>query len=732
VNDVLQIEDQFYVRATSGLTDDRTRVLKYGTTLGVFDRFGDIESLGQRRFGLFHDEARHLSRFRLTINNDRPLLLSSGVHHDNVFLSVDLTNLDTLSQGSIVFPKGAVHVFRQLFLKANCLFHAMRVINYGLTTAELSLRFDFDADFADIFEVRGAIRNRPGTRLQGVHEGDAIRLAYRGLDSVERTTKIHFSPPPPVLTARQAVYQLSLESREEFSATTSVSCERSGRVYPGITYEEARSAESHPSRHGPFGEVWIETSSKPLDGWLARSRADLEMLMVGNPEGNYPYAGVPWFNTVFGRDGIITALQCMWIAPSIASSVLEFLAATQARTESPEQDAQPGKVLHEMRRGEMAATGEVPFARYYGSVDSTPLFVMLAAAYLERTNDVVLIERLWPAIQAAMDWIDEFGDTDGDGFVEYSRQSADGLVQQGWKDSYDSVFHANGELALAPIALCEVQGYVYAAKRGAAQIARALGDGGRAEELDRQAESLKEHFQKAFWSDELGCYGLALDAEKELCRVRTSNAGHAMFCGIASPSHAEIMSRTLFEDHFFSGWGIRTLSALETRYNPMSYHNGSVWPHDNSLIGKGLGRYGFGKEAARLLSSLFEATSHMDLGRTPELFCGFHRRGQDAGGPTLYPVACSPQAWSAAAPFVLIEACIGVGIGAGRRQISFLNSWLPAELDWIRVENVAVSDAVVDIAVSRHKDSVDVEVFQKGRPIEIVNARQGSAGSELS
>jgi glycogen debranching enzyme len=718
LTDIIRLENEYYVRASSGLADDRTRVLKYGDTFAVFNRFGDIEPVGPSQFGLFHAECRHLSRFTVLVNQRPPLLLSSTIREDNAFLSVDLTNVDGSANGRSGLSRGTLHVFRLQFLRQAACHMQIRLLNYAARPTKVNIGLRFEADFADIFEVRGTARKRKGARLPNeISEGGAI-LAYQGLDGVKRRTRLEFSPKPISISETEAQFEVSLEPNEEKSIFGLVACENG----------------NHDQRHAPFAEAFstlgndfgspclqdcrVTTSSEGFNAWLSRSCADLQTLVEGNPEGPYPYAGVPWFSTVFGRDGIITALECLWLAPSFAEGVLKYLAATQATEEIPEQDAEPGKILHEMRRGEMAATKEVPFAKYYGSIDSTPLFVMLAGAYLERTGNRSFVNGIWPNVKRALEWIDTYGDPDKDGFVEYEKKSKRGLVQQGWKDSHDSIFYANGEIAKPPIALCEVQGYVYAAKRAGSRMAEAMGETDFAQKLEEQADDLRARFEEHFWNEELGSYVLALDGEKKPCLVRASNAGHALFCKIANESRAASVVSLLMSAELFSGFGVRTLGSSEARYNPMSYHNGSVWPHDNAILALGFSRYGFQSQAAETLQGMYSASRHVQLHRMPELFCGFHKRS-DGSGPTLYPVACAPQAWAAAAVFMMLQGCLGISVCVEKPHIRVQRAHLPPVLDQVRIENLSVGDLDADLVFRRSGSRVDLEIVRRRGDIEV-------------
>jgi glycogen debranching enzyme len=722
LEDVIQVENQFYVLATSSLADDRTRVLKYGETFAVFNRVGDVESIGLGEQGLYHRGTRHLSKLVLQLGDQTPQLLRSTIQHDNAFLTLDMMNPDVFGDGGLSLPRGSVHLFRSKFLWEDACYDNLRLANFCSYPVETSIRLDFAADYADIFQVRGTKRDRTGVMLPAEVTDDCVVLSYQGLDGRLRRTRLQFSPVPACISKNSVQFTVRLAPKEETSISLTVSCEQQGASRQTGDFSTVMNTALSSLEQVRLQFCQIATSNSRFNAWLSRSEADLLMMISGNPEGAYPYAGVPWFNTVFGRDGILTAMECLWAAPWIARSVLKYLAETQATNVVPEQEAEPGKIMHEMRHGEMANLKEVPFGRYYGSVDATPLFVLLAGAYLDISGDLPFVREIWPHILSALGWIDNYGDADRDGFIEYRAQSERGLIQQGWKDSYDSVFHKDGTLASPSIALCEVQAYVYGARKAASRIATQLGLLELAQTLDRMAERLKEKFESEFWDDELGTYFLALDGEKKACRVRSSNAGHCLWTGIASPEHASRLAKSLLSEDLFCGWGIRTLGSGEVRYNPMSYHNGSVWPHDNAIIASGLARYGCKQEALRILGALFEASTFIELNRLPELFCGFHKRS-DVEGPTLYPVACSPQAWAAGSSYLLLEACMGLVIRPAEKLVEFCSPQLPIAVDQIELDNLRVGESTVDLRLLRNGDhfSVDVRRADKRLTIRIRN-----------
>lgn len=701
---------EYEIEAKTSLVDRPLRTLKYGDLFVVLDSLGQIGTIPDTAEGVFFEDTRFLSRLELRIEQERPLLLSSEQHADKSGLSVDLTNPDILLPDGERLRRDSIFIDRTIVTWSGTLYERMSLKNFGDTGTQFRLDVIFDADFRDLFEIRGVHRSSRGKLTSTAYQPDRVTFSYQGRDGISRATDIVFSPPPQRLTERMASFAVNLEPGGQTTILSTFACRTEAASKPVsffIAYRESRRARLAAT----FGIATVSSRNEHFNDIVCRATSDIYTLVTQTSHGPYPYAGIPWFNTFFGRDGIITALLLLWMDPSIAYGVLNNLAHTQARDFDSVADSQPGKIIHEMRAGEMANLGEVPFRRYYGTVDATPLFLILAGAYFERTGDHETISRVWPNIEAALRWIDNYGDLDGDGFVEYRRERDSGLVNQGWKDSHDAISHKDGASATGAIALCEVQAYVFAAKRAIATLARHRQDERLAVRLESEGEALRVKFEAAFWSDELQSYALALDGDKQPCIVHASNAGHALYTGIASPERACLVTRTLLQPESFSGWGIRTLAQGETRFNPMSYHNGSVWPHDNALIAMGFARYGFKSEAARILQAQFNAALHQDLRRLPELFCGFIRKPNR--GPTSYPVACVPQAWASAALFGQLGACLGLELDHARNEVRFRDPMLPEFLDEVHFRGLRLGESRLDVTLHRYGDDVTASIVSR-------------------
>lgn len=711
---------QFYIPTSASLQERRPRTLKHGDTFGLFDHNGDaVGALGSPE-GLYHLDTRHLSFLQLTLDGARPMLLSSTLSDDNSALTCDLTNPDLSDvEGNLRLERDLIHIRRTRFLWNGTCYERIIVRNFDEYPHRVRFDISFDTDFADLFEVRGTLRPRRGTLHAVKMSEKSATLGYTGLDNVVRTTQVSFHPVPLNMTGDCASYELLLEPMSAQRLSVEIRCASLSEEPTGPrTFLMALRQSRRELQRMCRPEAFVTSSSEMFNELARRSVSDLHMLLTNTPYGLYPYAGIPWFSTAFGRDAIITALQTLWMDPHLARGVLQYLGAKQAKFVDHKADAEPGKILHETRHGEMALLGEVPFGLYYGSVDATPLYVVLAGAYLQRTGDIKTIAALWPNILAALNWITEYGDRDGDMFVEYGRQSPDGLINQGWKDSRDSVFHADGKLAPGPIALVEVQAYVYGAWLAAAAICAALQDTSGAATYTSKAEALREAFDARFYDAELGTYVLALDGNKRPCRVSTSNAGHALFTGIARRDRVPSVIAKLMGNTSFCGWGVRTVSTDAPRFNPMSYHNGSVWPHDNSLIASGMARYGYHGEAGRIFEGLFAASGYIDQRRLPELFCGFPR--QRSQGPTFYPVACAPQAWAAAAPLLLLQACLGLDFDPHGPAITLDAPSLPRFLDEVFLGNLSVGDGSADVAIRRMGGRVVVDVMARRGEVRVL------------
>lgn len=698
----------------AGNTLSTTYVLKDGDTFIVADAAGDIEGGSD---GFFHNDTRLLSLFRLRLGDSQPALLSAAVTRDNVMFVAHLTNRPLPPLGGSPAAQGVIHVQRERFLRGDRLYERIACMNYGRHPMRLPLRLSFAADFRDMFEVRGSVRAVRGELFAMESAPNAVQFRYQGLDQALRTSVLSFSRHPTRLQQDTAEFVLDLQPgvRDELYlecglATTD---SPSPRRFRDAAVQARAAMRSRQRRSGQ-----IHSGGPLFDAWMDKSRADLALLTSELETGPYPYAGIPWFSTPFGRDAVITALQTLWLDPGIARGVLAFLAHHQAQEESAFLDAAPGKIMHETRKGEMAAMRELPFGRYYGGVDTTPLFVTLAGAYAERTGDLAFVERLWPALCAATAWIERVCDANRNGFLDYARASATGLANQGWKDSEDSVFHADGEFPRGPIALVEVQGYAYAAFHAMAILAKRRNDVDAAMHWQERAENLREAVENHFWMSDVGYYGIAVDGDGQLCRVRASNPGHLLFIGLPTPERATLVAAHLLTPAFHTGWGLRTLALGEVRFNPMSYHNGSVWPHDTALCAAGMARYGDRAAAVRLMRGMFEAAVHFDL-RLPELFCGFPRA--QGSTPVAYPVACLPQAWAAGSAFMLLQACLGVEIDGWRGEIRVERPALPLGIDHLLVRRIAVNERRVDLVFQRQGDRVNAHL--EGRDAATVPLR---------
>lgn len=679
-----------------------SHVLKDGDSFLIANGYGDIAGPTE---GLFHNDTRLLSLYRLGLGGGRPALLSASVSRDNVFFVAHMTNRALSPIGESGTPQGLVHIARTRLLLQERMYERISCTNYDSRTAVLPLRFELAADFRDMFEVRGSVRKARGEMLASHDDSCRRRFQYRGLDGVLRSSFIAFSRPPAAEDGGGLDIDLRIEPGGHVELYVEAGLAGGDEQPPSRErFRQAATQARLRMRHRQRRGARISSNGPLFDEWMQRSRSDLALLTSELASGPYPYAGIPWFSTPFGRDAVITALQTLWLDPGLARGVLRFLADHQAQEESAFLDSAPGKIMHETRKGEMSSLRELPFGLYYGGVDTTPLFVLLAGAYARRTGDYGFIDTLWPALSAATAWIERVCDANPWGLLDYARREASGLANQGWKDSEDSVFHADGRFPVGPIALVEVQGYAYAAFRAMAELGRRRGEP-TAARWDARAERLRDIVQAKFWMPEAGYYGIAVDGEGRLCEVRASNPGHLLYVGLPEPAQAKAVAEQLMSPAFYTGWGLRTLAKGEPRYNPMSYHNGSVWPHDSALCAGGIARYHGRDVAARLLRSAFETAVHFDM-RLPELYCGFARR---PGVPPIpYPVACLPQAWAAGSPFLLLQACLGVEIDGEHGVVHVDRPRLPPGIDDVRVRGLIVGDQKVDLVFKQFGDRVGV------------------------
>jgi glycogen debranching enzyme len=695
---------------------------KEGDMFLCADAEGNLDAEKAIGAGFYWRDTRYLSDFMLQVDGHAPLLLSTSA--DRVFAShVDLANQDLVEEdGTIAAVQGTVNIRRTRVIDGR-LHERIRVKNYNAAAVDLTVRLTFGTDFADIFEVRGLKRATRGKMARPKAGRQSAAFAYAGEDGVFRETRIAFElePTEVMVDDEQVVAEWRLRLQPTQTEMIALTVEPRAASSPNppersfdVVMHDLR--RSYESWERSCTRIW--TDNELYNSLLSRGMRDLRALLTPTRHGNLVAAGIPWFVAPFGRDALLTCHQTLMLNPDLTRGTLEVLAAFQADEVDEWRDAQPGKILHELRQGELAGAGVIPHTPYYGSIDSTPLWLLLLGTYYRWTGDLEFCRKLLPNVERALAWIADYGDRDGDGFLEYQRSSPRGLVNQGWKDSHDSIGHVDGKLAEGPIALAEVQGYVYMAKLRMAEVFEALGNAPRAATLRGEAASLRAAFNQHFWVESEQFFAMALDGDKRQVAAISSNPAHGLYCGIVDQEKAGPMARRLLAPDMFSGWGVRTLSKSAAAYNPMSYHNGSIWPHDNAIIGAGLKRYGFAKATNRLATAMFEMAVTVDDMRLPELFCGFTRRSPNR--PVAYPVACSPQAWAAGAPFLLLQAMLGISANAPANTINVNKPHLPGWLNTVELHDLRVGSSTVSVVFQRQGEMTGFSLLGKDGDVRVL------------
>ena len=681
-------------------------VLKRGGVFLLTDQLGDVVP-DERGLGMYVGDTRMLSRLTLLVGGERPSVLrpdGDGAGHGPIVMTNPELPQGQRPAASTGEPLAArsLGIVRERHLDRG-LHERLAISNYADHPATLTVDLVLDADMADIFEVRGFVRPRRGDRGPTHVRGDTAAFEYRALDGRQLRTRV-VAPGAQIRPAPRGIGGVRARWRPRIAPGARADLEWS--VLPELPVAVA----ALETVAGICRATEIRSDSPALDRIVARGIADLDLLLTPGPGAGQRFiaAGIPWFTALFGRDAILASFGALIVDPGLAIDTLRVLASLQATTDDPTVDAEPGKIPHEVRNGEMARTGEVPFGRYYGSADATPLWLILLGETFDWTGDLDLVEGLWPNALAALDWVESHGDLDGDGFIEYRRRAPGGLIQHGWKDAPDAIRDRHGRVAEGPIALAEVQGYAYDARVRMARLARALGDAVLARRLEKDAGRLRDRFEAAFWVPDRMTYALALDGLKRPMDAIGSNQGHALWSGIVSGGHAAAVAANLTGSDLDSGWGLRTFAAGQRGYSPLGYHTGSVWPHDTAVAVAGLRRAGFDAQASQLAGELLGAAQTFPDGRLPELFCGFGRN--EVGPPVPYPTACAPQAWAAAAPLMILRALLGMRPRAAEHRLDLERPRLPAGLATLTLSGLRIGDARVDLRCHRLGGSTRVEV----------------------
>ncbi|HEU4674199.1 MAG TPA: glycogen debranching N-terminal domain-containing protein [Candidatus Limnocylindrales bacterium] len=708
-------------------------VVKSGEPFFLCPPDGQIDLDGDHGFGLYHHDTRFLSGYRLRVADIRPSPLAAGARSGNA-ATLELTNPQLLVRDGQRIEKDRLGIRWDRALDGDHaeLHDTIRVRSFGNASAAIQVQVRLAAGFEDIFEIRGLLEERPGKLEQPRWDGDDLVFGYAGKDGVTRTLRASFTPRPADRTDDGCRIDLEVPARGE--ASVEVRLRIGEQIEPGAAPIEHRAPEEH--RHRPRTALHVEDGGLPwagggewatavrstdllFDALVSRSLDDLRILR-GELDGKAYYAaGVPWFSTLFGRDSLISAWQTLAFDPRVAAATLRLLAGRQGAKDDEWRDEEPGKILHELRIGELARLDEIPQTPYFGTVDATPLFLLVLAEHARWVGTLDLFHDLRSNVDRALGWIDRTMERGG-GYLAYDSTTKRGLVNQGWKDSGDAIVDADGEIAKPPIALPEVQGYVHRAWRGIADLRERDGDAAGAADLRRKADDLRARFERDFWSDSLGTYALALSEGGRRCEVVASNAGQVLLSGIPSDDHAAAVAKRLMKDDIFAGWGVRTLSSSEVAYNPIGYHLGTVWPHDNSLIAEGFRRYRADDAAERILTSLVEASADFDHQRLPECFAGFDRRS--FGIPVRYPVACHPQAWAAGSIPHLLTATLGLRPDGFDHRLRVVRPRLPRFIDRLEVRGLPIGSRRVGLTFTATGGETRVETTKADGVDVVVDA----------
>ena len=713
--------EEFYIYESAAATSIAKLNLKHGDAFLVCDRRGDFPRRFRGEFGLYVEDTRYVSTLELFLFGQRPVILDATITQDGCEIVVELANAELVLPNGLLLRRHSILIRRRIVLYKNRCYQSIWVRNFCVHPIPVQVGITFGFDFADIFDVRGSTFSKRGHTEKEIVKPNIVRATYTGMDQIKRECTLIFQETPKELNTRRAKFEFLLQPKGSWELMVSMG--------PSIPLEEAQELKlpRAAKKLRAEAERWkaqctfLSTNDDILNKAIERACYDLCNLSTHTPYGDVVYAGIPWFVAPFGRDGIITGLQTLILNPTIVRDMIRFLMHWQGKKEDEFTEEQPGKILHELRKGELANLRKIPFIPYYGSIDATPLYLIALEAYVSWTGDTSFLEETWESAIKALNWMDKYGDLDGDGYIEYKRRSPKGLDNQGWKDSHDAIFHEDGSIAEPPIALAEVQGYAYAAKKAMANLALIKGETDLAHKLQNEAQRLKEKFNRDFWWPEERYYYLALDREKRPCKVIASNPAHGLWSGIIDEDKAPYVAEKLMEDHMFSGWGVRTLSLKAPRYNPLSYHNGSVWPHDNAIIALGLRRYGLLEPMKRIVSAIFQAVSFMENQRLPELFGGFSRTPYM--GPTPYPLACQPQAWASGAIFMFIQAMLGIEGQGTHNRLVFRDPSLPSGIQWVEMANLKAGSSMLHLIVHSGKVSGSLEILEKTGDVEVVVIR---------